>query len=94
MEAMGEPIDAAMDFRTAWERVDALAGEAFLDPGGRKFRYRFKKTFIVVEPGELSIPRTNFEKIFKRRTGAPDGPPVQGGRFIEAIYDDPRFDPK
>lgn len=81
------------DFRQAWTRVEALAGETFRDDAGREFRYAFKRTFIVVDPGAHSIPRTNFEKIFKRRAGdAPaEGPAVQGKRYIEALYDDPRF---
>jgi len=81
------------DFRAAWRRVEELAGETFRTDRDQEFRYRFKRTFIVVEPGDLSIPRTNFEKVFKRDRGdAPaDGPAVQGQRYIRAVYDDPRF---
>lgn len=82
------------DFRAAWTQIERLAGETFQDDAGREFRYRFQRTYIVVDPGGLSIPRTNFEKIFKRRAGdAPaDGPTVQGERYIRALYDDPRFE--
>ncbi len=63
----------------------ALEGEAFQIEQGAEFSYRFKKTFLVISPGEQSIPRTNFEKVFKApRT------PVQGQKIIEAILGDPR----
>ena len=75
-----------MDFRQAWDRVAALEGENFLAGRGEEFSYRFKRTFVVVAPGEQSIPRTNFEKVFR---GADK--PVQGQRYIQAIYADPRF---
>lgn len=75
-----------MEFREAWERVGALAGESFSTDRGDSFTYRFKKTFVVVEPGEQSIPRTNFEKVFKGSEK-----PVQGQRYIQAIYGDRRF---
>lgn len=78
-----------MDFRQAWDRVAALAGESFATDRGDSFSYRFKKTFVVVEPGDQSIPRTNFEKVFKR-----NDKPVQGQRYIQAIYSDPRFEPR
>ena len=78
-----------MDFRQAWQVVEALQGQSFrLDPS-KTFTYQFKRTYIVVEPGGQSIPRTHFEKVFRRPSG--EGPPVQGQRFIRAIYDDPRF---
>ena len=75
-----------MDFREAWDRVGALAGEGFSTDRGDGFSYRFKKTFVVVEPGGMSIPRTNFEKVFKG-----SDKPVQGQRYIQAIYADSRF---
>ena len=76
-----------MDFRQAWDRVAALAGESFVTDRGDAFTYRFKKTFVVVEPGGQSIPRTNFEKIHKKSEK-----PVQGQRYIQAVYGDPRFE--
>jgi hypothetical protein len=75
-----------MDFRGAWERVAALEGESFTTDRGDVFRYRFKKTFVVVEPGEQSIPRTNFEKVFRQNPK-----PVQGQRYIQSILSDLRF---
>ena len=76
-----------MDFREAWERVARLESESFSTDRGDAFTYRFKKTFVVVDPGAQSVPRTNFEKVHK---GADK--PVQGQRYIQAIYADPRFD--
>ena len=78
-----------MEFRAAWERVAALAGERFSTDRGDAFTYRHKKTFVVVEPGGMSIPRTNFEKVLKG-----SGKPVQGQRYIQAIYSDSRFGPR
>jgi hypothetical protein len=75
-----------MDFRQAWDRVAALEGESFTTDRGDGFSYRFKKTFVVVQPGDQSIPRTNFEKVFKGSEK-----PVQGQRYIQAIYSDSRF---
>ena len=75
-----------MDFRQAWERVGELAGESFTTDRGDQFTYRFKKTFVVIEPGDQSIPRTNFEKVFKG-----SDKPVQGQRYIQAILNAPRF---
>ena len=76
-----------MDFRQAWQRVGELAGETFHTSGGESFTYRFRKTYIVVSPGQHSIPRTNFEKVFRAmERDAMDGlPPVQGQKFIAAI---------
>lgn len=74
------------DFREVWDRVAALAGETFVTDRGQEFSYRFKKTFVVVSPGEQSIPRTNFEKVFRKSPK-----PAQGQRHIEAIYADERF---
>lgn len=79
-----------MDFREAWRRIGALEDATFVTDRGRKFSYRFKKTFVVVEPGGLSIPRTNFEKVHRR---AADGSAisVQGESYVQAVYADPRF---
>ena len=74
------------DFREAWDRVAALDGQIFRTDRGQEFSYRFKRTFVVVSPGEQSIPRTNFEKVFKQSPK-----PVQGQRHIEAIFGDERF---
>lgn len=80
------------DFRAAWERVGALEGETF-EAGGQPFRYRFRKTFVVIEPGGQSIPRTHFEKVFKRiQAGEIEtAPAVQGQKNILAIYGDGRM---
>jgi hypothetical protein len=74
------------DFRQAWDRVAALEGRTFRTDHGQEFSYRFKRTFVVVSPGEHSIPRTNFEKVYKQSPK-----PVQGRRHIEAIFSDERF---
>ena len=74
------------DFRQVWDRVAALEGLTFRADNGQEFTYRFKKTFVVVSPGDESIPRTNFEKVFKQSPK-----PVQGQRRIQAIYADARF---
>jgi hypothetical protein len=78
-----------VDFRQAWDRVAELEGESFSTDRGDAFSYRFKKTFVVVEPGAQSIPRTNFEKVFKQNPK-----PVQGQRYIQAILSDSRFEPR
>jgi hypothetical protein len=75
-----------VDFRQAWDRVAALEGETFATDRGDEFSYRFKRTFVVVEPGSQSIPRTNFEKVFKG-----SAKPVQGQRYIQAVFGDRRF---
>lgn len=82
-----------MDFREAWRKVSELEGETFRTESGDEFRYRFKKTYLIVEAGGFSIPRTNFEKVFR---GLNDEDPasaavVQGQKFIRAIFADPRF---
>ena len=74
------------DFRNVWDRVAALEGETFATDRGQSFSYRFKRTFVVVTPGEQSIPRTNFEKVHLGRLQT-----VQGERYIRAIYADARF---
>jgi len=81
-----------VEFREAWERVAALEGETFRTARGAEFSYRFKRTFIVAEPGKQSVPRTNFEKVFRRRNGLDaNAKSVQGQVLIEAVYDDERF---
>lgn len=81
-----------MDFREAWGRVGALEGETFRLESGAEFRYRFKRTYIVVEPGAVSVPRTSFEKVFKKQSdGDVRVSSVQGERYIAAVYADPRF---
>lgn len=79
-----------MEFREAWERVGTLAGSTFgaEDEG---FRYRFKKTYVVTEPGGLSIPRTNFEKVFRALAAGEEAPVVQGRKIVLAILADSRF---
>jgi hypothetical protein len=82
-----------MDFRDAWARIEDLAGNTFRTERGEEFSYRFQKTYVVVSHGKQSIPRTNFEKVFKRRQqeGVERGPAVQGQKYIIAIFDDERF---
>ena len=77
-----------MDFRQVWQTVERLAGQSFTADRGEEFHFVFKKTFVVVSPGGVSIPRTNFEKVFKN----PSSEAVQGGRFIKAIYRHPAFE--
>ena len=62
------------------------AGTRFELASGEAFSYAFKKTFVVVEPDQLSIPKTNFEKTFSRGEEVP----VQGRKYIRTILDDPR----
>jgi hypothetical protein len=82
-----------MEFRSIWEQVGAMEGRAFSTGRGDSFTYRYRKTYIVVSPGEQSIPRTNFEKVWRLRqqndSRAPA--PVQGAKFIEVILSDPRL---
>jgi hypothetical protein len=76
-----------MDFREVWQRIGELEGYTFRTDRGEELSYRFRKTYVVVSLGEVSIPRTNFEKVFKRiQQGDPPGAtPVQGQRFITTI---------
>ena len=80
------------DFRAAWERIGALEGETF-EANGQPFQYRFRKTFVVITPGGQSIPRTHFEKVFKRMHSGEieTAPAVQGQKNILAIYRDGRM---
>jgi hypothetical protein len=79
-----------MEFREAWERVGALSGLSIAAEDG-EFRYRFKKTYVVTEPGGLSIPRTNFEKVFRAMAAGAEAPMVQGRKAVLAILTDRRF---
>jgi hypothetical protein len=76
-----------MEFREVWQRIGELEGQTFRTDRGEEFSYRFRKTYVVVSLGEVSVPRTNFEKVFKRIEPSGDtiATPVQGQRFIMAI---------
>jgi hypothetical protein len=76
-----------MEFRDVWLRIGELEGQSFRTERGEEFSYRFRKTYLVVSLGEVSIPRTNFEKVFKRSQQADEtgATPVQGQRFILTI---------
>ena len=74
-----------MTFTETWARVGSGEGEAFRTDQGAEFSYRFKKTFVVIAPGGQSIPRTNFEKVFRGSDA-----PVQGHKLIVAILGDSR----
>lgn len=80
-----------MEFRNVWELVGSMEGKAFSTERGDAFTYRYHKTYIVVSGGHQSIPRTNFEKVwrFRRQNDARAVVPVQGVKFIEAILSDP-----
>ena len=81
-----------MDFREAWARVGALENETFRLETGAEFSFRFKRTYVVVSPGDVSIPRTSFEKVFRRQSSAEaSSTPVQGERYVAAVYADSRF---
>ncbi len=75
-----------MEFGEAWARVAELAGEEFRLGPGERFTYTFKRTFVVVSPSGLSLPKTNFRKVFLQGSDAG----VQGRRHIRAILEDPR----
>lgn len=74
------------EFREIWARVANRAGEEFRLESGERFFYDFKRTFIVVTPAGISLPKTNFQKV--ARLGAAAA--VQGRRYIRAILEDPR----
>ena len=82
---------AVMEFWNIWEQVGSMEGKAFSTECGDSFTYRYRKTYIVVSGGKQSIPRTNFEKVwrFRRQNDARAVVPVQGVKFIEAILSDP-----
>jgi hypothetical protein len=77
-----------MEFRDAWQKVGEFEGQTLHTDRGEVFSYRFRKTYVVVSPGDISIPRTNFEKIFRRLPDVEQAaaPAVQGQRFITAIF--------
>jgi len=76
-----------MEFREVWQRIGELEGQTFRTDRGEEFCYRFRKTYVVVSLGGVSVPRTNFEKVLKRRQQGDESgaTPVQGQRFISAI---------
>jgi hypothetical protein len=75
-----------MEFRDVWQRIEQLEGQTLRTGRGEDFSFRFRKTYVVVSAGDVSIPRTNFEKVFKRSQSGPAATPaVQGQRFITAI---------
>jgi hypothetical protein len=77
-----------MEFRDAWQKVGELEGQTFRTDRGEDFSYRFCKTYVVVSLGDVSIPRTNFDKVFRRLQHVEQAaaPAVQGQRFITAIF--------
>ena len=80
-------------FQQVWQKIAGLEGEVFHTAGGVPFTYRFCKTYVVVSAGELSIPRTFFQKVFQRSKQAPAGPApaLQGQTYLLAILSDPRL---
>ena len=75
-----------MEFLELWQKIGELEGQTFRTDRGEEFSYRFRKTYVVVSIGDVSIPRTNFEKVFGRgQPGESGATPVQGQRFITAI---------
>ena len=82
-----------MEFPELWRRVEELEGEVFQVERGEEFSYRFRRTYVVVNAGNLSIPRTNFEKVFRRQAAQEPAaaPAVQGQRYISAILSDVRL---
>ncbi len=84
---------ARLTFPQVWQKIGGLEGETFQTANGRPFTYRFGKTYVVVEPGSTSIPRTFFEKIFQRlgQGTAETAPALQGQTFILRILTDPRI---
>jgi hypothetical protein len=75
-----------MEFRDVWQKVGEFEGQTFRTDRGEEFSYRYRKTYVVVSAGDVSVPRTNFEKVFKRiEQGEAGGTPIQGQRFITPI---------
>ena len=83
--------DAA--FEAVWQKIGSLEGAAFRSVKGVEFTYRFSRTYVVVSAGNQSIPRTFFEKVFRRLQdgNAYTAPPLQGQTFILWILTDPRL---
>ena len=81
-------------FTETWQKIAGLEGESFVTVRGEPFTYRFSKTYLVVSPGRRSIPRTFFEKVFRRLAegAAASAPSLEGQTFILAILTDPRLD--
>ena len=80
-------------FEPVWQKIAALEGESFQSAGGVAFTYRFRKTYVVVSSGSQSVPRTFFDKIFRRlHEGTVNtAPSLQGQTFILGILTDPRL---
>ncbi len=75
-----------MEFRDVWQKVGELEGQTFRTERGEEFSYHYRKTYVVVSLGDVSVPRTNFEKVFRRIAGGETGTPIQGQRFVLAIF--------
>ena len=80
-------------FEQVWQKIAGMQGEVFQTSKGIPFRYRFHKTYVVVSSGSQSVPRTYFEKIFRRiQEGTVEKAPVlQGQTFILGILTDQRL---
>ena len=80
-------------FDLVWQKIAAMEGAVFGTPQRGLFTYRFHKTYVVVSPGNQSIPRTYFQKVLHRiEEGTLEGSPsVQGQSFILAILTDGRL---
>lgn len=83
--------DAAFD--SVWQKVAGLEGATFHTSKGVSFAYRFHKTYVVVSAGQQSIPKTFFQKIFRRLAEGTAGsaPALQGQIYILAILNDERL---
>ena len=82
-----------LTFNVAWQKIASLEGASFQTTTGVPFTYKFHKTYVVVSRGEQSIPRTYFEKVFRRlQEGTLESSPVlQGQTFVLAILTDARL---
>ncbi len=80
-------------FESVWQKVGALEGQLFRSSQGAEFTYRFAKTYVVVSAGNQSIPRTHFEKMFRRRQEGTveTQPPLPGQTFMLGILADSRI---
>jgi hypothetical protein len=83
---------ADVAFLQVWQKIEALEGAAFRTARGVEFTYTFHKTYVVVSPGNVSAPRTFFQKIWERlRAGSVEtAPSLQGQTYMLAILGDPR----
>jgi hypothetical protein len=79
-------------FDLVWQKVAQLEGAVFRTSKGSSFTYGFHKTYIVVSSGNQSVPKTFFEKIFRRlqEGSVESSPALQGQSFILAILADAR----